>query len=136
MLTFLTFSRTIFFFTGTRRLIFCIVTVLISLAISDQAFDASNLTSVADVFRIRNKGPEKCQQLRWKEEWLKRPIFRGFAGSSICPEKPLPYDKLSDDMERQTLDAGFEEPFGPRAFRRGTANKANSMYYAPLGKTR
>lgn len=113
---------------------FCIITVIISLAISDQAFDALNLTSAADVFKIRNRGPDKCQQLRWKEEWLKRPVFRGFKGSFISRDKALPYDKLSDDMERQTLDAGFEEAFGPRAFRRGAANKANGMHCAILEK--
>ncbi|OAQ58761.1 FluG domain-containing protein [Pochonia chlamydosporia 170] len=116
---------TIFLFTGTRRLMFCIVTIIISLAISDEAFDAPSLKSVADVFKIRNRGPEQCQQLRWKQKWLKRPIFRGFEGSAVSPDKALPYDKLNDDMQRQTLDAGFEQAFGPRAFRRGAANKAN-----------
>ncbi|KJZ70767.1 hypothetical protein HIM_09851 [Hirsutella minnesotensis 3608] len=116
---------TIFFFTGTRRLLFCIITVIVSLAISDQAFDAPSLTSACKVFQLRNRGARQCTELRWKEEWLKRPVFRGFDGSSVSQEKPLPYHKLNDDMERQTLDAGFEKAFGPRAFRRGAANAAN-----------
>jgi len=68
-----------------------------------------------------------CTPLRWKEEWLKRPIIRGFDGSAVSEEKPLPYHKLNDDMERQTLDAGFEKALGPKAFRRGAANAANGM---------
>ncbi|KJZ69366.1 hypothetical protein HIM_11248 [Hirsutella minnesotensis 3608] len=116
---------TIFYFTGTKRLLFCIVTVIVSLAISDQAFDAPSLTSASKVFQLRNRGARQCTELRWKEEWLKRPVFRGFDGSSVSQEKPLPYHKLNDDMERQTLDAGFEKAFGPRAVRRGAANAAN-----------
>ncbi|KND93252.1 hypothetical protein TOPH_02396 [Tolypocladium ophioglossoides CBS 100239] len=115
----------IFFFSGTRRLMFCIITVIVSIAISDEAFDAPSLTSATSVFRLRNCGSSKCTPLRWKEEWLKRPIFRGFAGSAVSKEKPLPYLKLNDDMERQTLDAGFEKALGPKAFRRGAANAAN-----------
>ncbi|POR38961.1 Uncharacterized protein TPAR_00832 [Tolypocladium paradoxum] len=30
-------------------------------------------------------------------------------------------------MEGQTLDAGFEEPIGPKAFRRGATNAANGI---------
>ena len=46
-------------------------------------------------------------------------------GSVVSQEKAVPYSKLRDDMERQTLDAGFEESIGPKAFRRGAANAAN-----------
>ncbi|EFY85694.1 FluG domain-containing protein [Metarhizium acridum CQMa 102] len=91
----------------------------------DKAFDAPSLKTVADVFKIHNRGPEQCQQLRWKQKWLKRPIFRGFEGSVVSTDKALPYGKLNDDMQRQTLDTGFEQAFRPRAFRRGAANKAN-----------
>ena len=45
----------------------------------------------------------------------------------VSRAKPLPYNKLSDDLERQTLDAGFEKALGPKAFRRGAANAANGM---------
>ncbi|KJZ71090.1 hypothetical protein HIM_09509 [Hirsutella minnesotensis 3608] len=104
---------------------FCIITVIVSLAISDQAFDAPSLKTASNVFQIQNRGPAQCTPLRWKEEWLKRPVFRGFDGSTISQRRPLPYHKLNDDMERQTLEAGFEKAFGPKAFRRGAANAAN-----------
>ena len=124
----LTLISTIFFFTTTRRLIFCPILIIISLALDDRAFDAPSLTTAERVFRIKNRGPSKCTHLRWKKEWLKRPIFRGFDGSFTSDKKALPYYKLRDDMERQTLDAGFEEPIGPKAFRRGAANAANGMF--------
>ncbi|KAH8757878.1 hypothetical protein F5883DRAFT_566585 [Diaporthe sp. PMI_573] len=41
----------IFFFTTTRRLIFCPILVIISLALADGAFDASNLTGLIQIIR-------------------------------------------------------------------------------------
>ncbi|KAI6777633.1 uncharacterized protein J7T54_002767 [Emericellopsis cladophorae] len=116
---------TIFFFIAIKRLIFCPILAIISLALDDEAFDAPSLTTAERVFRIKSRGPVQCTHLRWKQKWLERPIFRGFDGSSTSEEKALPYYKLRDDMERQTLDAGFEEPIGPKGFRRGAANAAN-----------
>ncbi|XP_044724710.1 FluG domain-containing protein [Hirsutella rhossiliensis] len=52
-------------------------------------------------------------------------LLHRFDGSPVSQERPLPYHKLNDDMERQTLDAGFEKALGPKTFRRGAANAAN-----------
>ncbi|KAK4158599.1 FluG domain-containing protein [Cladorrhinum sp. PSN259] len=134
---------TIFFFTPTRRLIFCFISVIVSLAVHDRAFAASKLTSVREVFQAKNRGPVQCTPLRWKKKWLKRPIFRQFNdsiieddsdesssedesdGSITSKYQPLPYQKLLDDMARQSLDAGEENPIEPKAWRRGAANAAN-----------
>ncbi|KAK0707074.1 hypothetical protein B0T26DRAFT_729064 [Lasiosphaeria miniovina] len=122
---------TIFFFTPARRLIFCFITIIVSLAVHDGAFAALKFTSVRGVFETRNKGPVKCTPLRWKEEWLKRPVFRRY-DESIAEEEseerkyqPLPYHKLRYDMERQSLDAGEENSIEPKAWRRGAANAAD-----------
>jgi len=56
---------------------------------------------------------------------LKIPIFRRFDGAILSPDQPLPYSKLRDDMGRQSLDAGSEEPIGCKAFRRMCANSVN-----------
>lgn len=101
----------------------------------DSAFAASKFTSVREVFQARNRGPVKCTPLRWKEEWLKRPIFRRHDDSVAEEEsdewkyQPLPYQKLLDDMERQSLDAGEEKAIEPKAWRRGAANAANGMFF-------
>jgi hypothetical protein len=121
--------RTIFFFTPTRRLMFCLVTVIISIAVHDGAFDALNLTTVKSVFGVKNSGPVRCTPLRWKKEWLKRPVFRRFDGPEISEEKALQYSKLRDDMAQQSLDAGQEKPMQPKDFRRGAANEANGMSF-------
>ncbi|KAK4101194.1 hypothetical protein N658DRAFT_496494 [Parathielavia hyrcaniae] len=122
---------TIFFFTPTRRLIFCFITVIVSLAVHHRAFAASKFTNVREVFQAKNRGPVKCTPLRWKEEWLKRPVFPRYDDSVAEEEfdegkfQPLPYQKLHDDMERQSLDAGEENAIEPKAWRRGAANAAN-----------
>ncbi|KAB5511398.1 hypothetical protein GE09DRAFT_690652 [Coniochaeta sp. 2T2.1] len=116
---------TIFFFTLTRRLIFCLISLIISIAADDSAFDAPSLTSVRAVFEVKNTGPVKCTPLRWKKEWLKRPVFRRFNGPNISEDEALQYHKLRDDMGRQSLDAGQEKPMQPKDWRCGAANEAN-----------
>jgi hypothetical protein len=56
--------RTNFFFTPTRRLMFCLITVIIGLAVHDGAFDARNLTTVKSVFGVKNSSPVRCTPLR------------------------------------------------------------------------
>ena len=69
------YYRTIFTSTLARRLIFCPVTVIFSLALADGVFEAENMTSLR---QILSAGPVtlNCTVFHWKEEWLKRPIFR------------------------------------------------------------
>ena len=106
----------------------------------DRAFAASKFTSVREVFQARNRGPVKCTPFRWKDEWLKRPVFRRDESSVAAREEdsdelkyqPLPYQKLHDDMERQSLDAGEERAIEPKAWRRGAANVANGMFSLSL----
>ncbi|KAI1305758.1 hypothetical protein F5Y03DRAFT_384421 [Xylaria venustula] len=116
---------TIFFFTLTRRLIFCLITVIASIAVDDGAFDAPSLTSIRAVFEVKNTGPVKCTTLRWKKEWLKRPVFRRFNGPNISQDEALQYPTLRYDMAQQSLDAGQEKPMQPKDWRRGAANEAN-----------
>ncbi|KAK4195369.1 hypothetical protein QBC40DRAFT_310712 [Triangularia verruculosa] len=89
---------TIFHFTLARRPIFCLITIIVSIAVHDRAFDTRNLTSVASVFGIKNTGPVQCTPLRWKKEWLKRPVFRRFNGSEISEHEAMQYPRLRDDM--------------------------------------
>ncbi|KAF3768192.1 hypothetical protein M406DRAFT_336858 [Cryphonectria parasitica EP155] len=133
---------TIFFFTPTRKLIFCLISIIISLAVHDNAFAASNLISARQVFQVKNQEPVKCTPLRWKDEWLKRPVFRRCNNSFLKNEpddsvaskyQPLQYYKLRDDMAQQSLDSGCEKVIEPKAWRRGAANSANGSQYRIKG---
>ena len=70
------YYRTIFTSTLARRLIFCPVTVIVGLALADGAFEAENMMSLRQVLSARTRRPLNCTVFHWKEEWLKRPIFR------------------------------------------------------------
>lgn len=116
----------------TRRVVLCPITIVISQALRDDAFDAPSLTCAARVFQIRNIGPVKCTPLRWKESMLKIPVFRRFDGATLSPNQPLQYHKLRDDMSRQSTDAGNEIALGPKAFRRMAANAVNGRFGAEI----
>ncbi|KAK4171264.1 domain containing [Triangularia setosa] len=105
------------------RWIFCFISVIVSLAVHDSAFAASKFTSVRAVFQARNRRLIQCTPLRWKEEWLKRPVFRRH--EHCCRGGIRRAEKLHDDMERQSLDAGEENAIEPKAWPRGAANAAN-----------
>ncbi|KAG8852526.1 hypothetical protein FRB96_008621 [Tulasnella sp. 330] len=110
---------TIFYFTPTNKLIFCLVTLIVSIAILDGAFDSPTLTSVEAIFRASVSGPVSYTPFRWKKEWLKRPVFRRTKGDL---DAPLSYGALHDYMARQSLDTGYEKPIGPKDWRRNVAN--------------
>jgi Protein of unknown function (DUF3435) len=114
--------RTIFYFTPTKRLIFCLVTHIVSIAALDVAFDSPTLDSVEAVFAARVTPPVACTSLRWKKEWLKRPVFRRCDGDL---NSPLPYRTLHDYMAKQSLNMGYEKPIGPKDWRRNVGNTVN-----------
>ncbi|KAH8981401.1 hypothetical protein EDB92DRAFT_1970196 [Lactarius akahatsu] len=115
---------TIFYFTPTKRVIFCLVTLMVRIAVLDDAFDSPTLTSVKAVFDARVSGPVSYTPLRWKE-WLKRPVFRRWDGNDLY--SPLPYRTLHDYMARQSLDMGYENPIGPKDWRRNVGNTVNGQ---------
>ncbi|KAK8078687.1 hypothetical protein PG994_002494 [Apiospora phragmitis] len=84
---------TIFWFIITRKLIFNFIIVIIYLALCDDAFNTLSLTTVRRVFQVKNSGPVKCTALRWKKEWLKRPVF--CVGDDV-----VRYYKLRDNLKR------------------------------------
>ncbi|KAH9174385.1 hypothetical protein EDB89DRAFT_568429 [Lactarius sanguifluus] len=98
---------TIFYFTPTKRLVFCLVTAIA-------------------VFAASVSGPVSYTPLRWKE-LLKRPVFRRCDASDF--DSPLPYRTLHEYeyMGRQSLDMGYEKPIGPKDWRRNVGNTVNGQ---------
>ncbi|KAL8398621.1 hypothetical protein RB596_005954 [Gaeumannomyces avenae] len=117
---------TIFYFTPTKKLIFCPVSVIIALALHDHAFDAPSLTNASQVLGTSIWGSRECMPLRWKQSMLKIPVFRRFGPNGVLSDtEAMLYAKLRDDLGRQSLEAGFEVCWTPKFFRRGAANAAN-----------
>ncbi|KAH7012294.1 FluG domain-containing protein [Microdochium trichocladiopsis] len=110
-----------------RRPIFCLINTVIVAALRDGAFAAKGLTTAASIYNLQIPKRMQCLPLRWKEEWLKRPIFRMCGTSDPISEPPMTYDWLSSDLKRQSLEAGFEHAITPRAFRRGVSDAINGQ---------
>jgi hypothetical protein len=132
----LTAHRTIFFFTPSKKLIFCLILVIVSLALRDHAFDADSLKDARSILEAKFPAFRQCLPLRWKQAMLKVPVFRRFTGATLSSDEAMPYYKLKDDMGRQSLDAGFEKRWTPRFARRGAGNAANGMSMLPWGEKR
>lgn len=109
-------------------LIFCPVTHIVGLALDDDAFASRHLTSAERVFAVKNQAPAQCTPLRWKDEWLKKPVFRQVNGSGTSPDEALLYHTLREDIKHESLDAGMQRALTPRAWRRWRANDLNGTF--------
>jgi hypothetical protein len=107
----------IFFFTEVDDPIFCAITHFVSLALTDDAFEALSLTTPKRVFEHKIRGPVNCTKLHWKEEMLKTLIFR-----QDDLEAALLYNQLHDPLNRLRKIAGIKEILTSYCFQRGTAN--------------
>lgn len=122
-------NRTVFYFTPSKKLIFCAVTSVIALALHDEAFDGSSLVTATSILRdAKISGQMQSIPLRWKQSRLKCPVFRQIQRGVLSDDKAMPYSKLNYDMGRQSLDAGFEKAWTPRFARRGAANAADGEF--------
>ncbi|CAG9949488.1 unnamed protein product [Clonostachys rosea f. rosea IK726] len=116
---------TIFYFTPTKKILFCAVSTIIAIALHDDAFDAASLTDAKSIFRSKPPRFKECTPLRWKASKLKTPIFRRYHGATLSHTDAMLYSKLRDDIGQQSLDSGHERRWTPRFARRGAANAAN-----------
>ncbi|RYP74213.1 hypothetical protein DL771_003146 [Monosporascus sp. 5C6A] len=86
-------------------LIFCPVTHIVGLALDDNAFASPHLTNAERVFTVKNQAPAQCTPLRWKDDWLKKPISRQVDSSGVSPDEALLYHTLREDLKHQSLEA-------------------------------
>ncbi|KAM5353462.1 hypothetical protein ACJ41O_000112 [Fusarium nematophilum] len=116
---------TIFFFSPTRKLLFCAVSTILALALHDNAFDAPSLTTGSAIFGSRPPSFKDSIPLRWKASKLKTPVFRRYRGATLSEGEAMLYSKLRDDIGDQSLNSGHERRWTPRFARRGASNAAN-----------
>ncbi|KAK7429834.1 hypothetical protein QQZ08_003679 [Neonectria magnoliae] len=116
---------TIFFFTPTKKLLFCAVSTILALALHDDAFDAPSLTTASAVFGKKPPSFVESVPLRWKASKLKIPIFRRYRGETLSEDEAMTYSKLQADIVAQSLGSGHEKHWTPRFARRGASNAAN-----------
>lgn len=124
---------TIFYFSPTRKLIFCAVSTILSLALHDKAFDSPSLINAISIF---DKEPPKFQQstpLRWKKSMLKIPVFRRYRGTTLSGIEAMLYSKLNDDMGQKVLTQSMKRdglPDSPEEAPRMPLMVMHQMLYA------
>jgi hypothetical protein len=106
---------------------FCAVSVILALALDDDAFAASSLKDASAVFGSKPPLCKESTPLRWKASKLKTPVFRRYRRATLSEHEAMLYSKLRDDMGKQSLESGFEKKWTPRFARRGAGNAANGM---------
>jgi hypothetical protein len=108
------------------NLALCPVSHFLALAFADDAFDASEIRSPEDVYRIPVPSYRNSYQIKWKSQILDVPIFRRTDrhqfGVFISSDRALQYDAFNQLCQRLGRHAGLEDPFTPYCIRRGVAN--------------
>jgi hypothetical protein len=124
---------TIFFFTRSKKLLFCPILLCLGIALFFNAFDAESLQNANAVLGTEVPEGYECLPLRWKESMEKVPFFRRIASDgAIAKDAAMLYATLRDHMGDQSEDAGFEQRWTPKAGRRGAANAANGTLLSCL----
>jgi hypothetical protein len=103
-------------------------------AIRDNAILVDGYTS-AEPFFATDLGSQnvKAMKVHWKQEWLKRPVFRESVGTMNgwvkSMTEPMTYSKYAVYLNRLGRDSGFEDKLTSYCFRRGCANAIDGMYH-------
>lgn len=103
---------------------------ILALAICDNAF-LNDFDNPLDLYNL--VVPPNFDRIRvyWKEEWLKRPVFRGIEGTDhniqISLDKPFSYDSARKHLIRLGRSIGVEKELEWYDVRRGSGKKLNGI---------
>ncbi len=110
--------------------LFSLLDHFISLAVYDDAFEATYAKNVENMFRVQIPPGRKSLMLKWKRRVLDLPIFReplrGAGGAGTSPTAPLRASTWIRHLKRLGQKAGFEHSFTQYGLRRGLLNVVNS----------
>jgi len=110
--------------------LFSLLDHFISLAVHDDAFEATYAKNVENMFRVKVPPGRKSLTLKWKRRVLDLPVFRellrgaGEAGTS--PTEPLLASTWIRYLKQLGQKAGFQHSFTQYGLRRGLLNVVNS----------
>ena len=101
-----------------------------SLAFADNAFDSDDIQCAQDNYNHRIPDFKESTLLKWKDEWMLRPLFRracSMTGLLVTSSaKALPYGPFASQIAALGKGAGFRAPLTGYAFRRGAGQVVNS----------
>ena len=103
---------------------------MLSLAFADNAFASHDIQTLQDIYSLNIPEFKESLHLRWKDEWMPRPIFRracrAASGLVTSLVKALPYRSYASQMSALGLGAGFRAAVTAYTFRRGAAQVVDS----------
>ena len=84
-----------FVFHENDCLMFYPILHILTLAFADNAFASDDIESAQDIYKLTIPGFKESVHLKWKDEWMPRPIFRRaystVDGPTTSIVKALPY---------------------------------------------
>lgn len=99
---------------------FCPVLHMLGLAFADNAFDSDEIKSLQDIYSHKIPDFKESTKLKWKDEWMLRPIFRRACstpgGLTTSLVKALPYTSFASQISALGAGAGFKAAFTAYAF--------------------
>lgn len=111
-------------------LLLCPQITVLSLAFSDQAFAAEELSEPGHLFRLRIHVGLNQLELPWKTSILDTPLFRHVEpcsrGHRVSHERCATDNWVRKQMKALGEVTGFELPVGPYCFRRGNGEALDS----------
>lgn len=92
--------------------VFCIISHLLSIGFSQNAFKDDCITSLQDIFKLRVPDDRDVLRIQWKEDLLDKPFFCNVRdspeGGRVCRNEAFPYSKYQLHFKWLGLVAGFE----------------------------
>ncbi len=110
--------------------LFSLLDHFISLAVYDDAFEATYAKYVENIFRVQIPQGRKSLTVKWKRRVLDRPVFReplrGAGEADTSPTALLRASTWIRYLKRLGQKAGFKHSFTQYRLRRGLLNVVNS----------
>ncbi|KAJ5111419.1 hypothetical protein N7532_001954 [Penicillium argentinense] len=129
-------KRKIFLMSEVKQPIFDVISLVLALAILDDAFESDHIRSVEDIFRTRVTLPRRSLNIRFKQKLLNVPICRQpvstSSGMTIDDIKPLRYHTYLYFLQRLSLAVGMIRAMKPYDLRRGTGEAVDKTASLPL----
>ena len=107
--------------------LFCLLDVILALAIDDDAFESQYARDVRNIFSAKIPEDKSGIRLRWKEKVLDLPVFRQPTATGTSPFAPLRAGTYAYRLRQLGRLAGFENTLGQKWFRRGLLNVVNRL---------
>jgi hypothetical protein len=108
---------------------------MLALALDDEAFEASTMQNIDQIFQAEVPSCKNSRTLHWKESMLDVPVFRqpirdaSGTRTSLKEPRPVPLHSSTTKryLKRLGILTGFEQSLTHYCVRRGTGNAVDGI---------